>query len=134
MLACSRSHHALTCLHRGRAGIVELKTFQVARQHLGKFLHQPGLHLGGEVVTVHQRVGVFCDCLADLRMAVAKRGNVYAGRKIDIPVAVNVNKLAALAVVEYHREEFDLSAEALEIFGAAGVQLLRGRTRRGNRC
>ena len=59
VLARARAQHAHARFHRGRAGIVELKSVQIARQDLGQLLAQARLDLGREIVRVHQLFAYF---------------------------------------------------------------------------
>ena len=79
---------------------------------------------GGEVVAVHELLGVSRDRLGDLGVAVAEGRHVDAARKVDILVAVDVLHHAPLALLEGDGEEPDLA-------GNAAVRLLGARMERG---
>jgi len=87
MPARRRAQHANARLDRRGAAVVELESVEIAGQHRGELLHQLRLDRRREVVRVHQPRRCPRDALADLRVAVAQRGDVDARGKIDVVVA-----------------------------------------------
>ena len=124
------AEHAHSRLDRRRAGVVELETAQIARQHLDQFLHQERLHASGKVVGVNQLMGVSGNRLAHLRMAVTQRRHINARGKVNVAIPVHVHQHAAVARLEGHRKQLHLAAQPLEMLGAAAVVLIRHRSRR----
>jgi hypothetical protein len=94
-----------------------LETIQVTRQNLSEFFHELGLDRRGKIVGVHELPGGTLHSFRDLGVAVAQRGHVDPGREIDVLIAVYILQNTATALLEYDREELDLTAQSLEIPG-----------------
>ena len=122
MFACCCTAGTQTGFHSGSTAVVKLEAFQVAGESGSHFFQKFHLDLCGEVMAVHDLVGILGNTFSDFGVAMSQCGHIDTAGKVDVLIAIGVFHHAALSFFKGDGEQSYLTGKTAVIFFRTGME------------